>query len=359
MDANIKDSFFQKLGNSEEFLMNFDLYGIYKKFSQIYDYDKHVDSICNYYMQGNYESIGDIISVCQKIDRILKSSISYVSSDTTYTVNKYCEYLSYFLYEKIEKFSSNNNFFELYNTLNDARALYEFNSNNCNIINFHGKNGKFDKMKELYFRNEILQEIKNKYDRNFIDEKKFCKEYLLESADLYNEIMNNNFCKYDKYYREILNKFSTNFEETKNFLKRNGIEISDVNVLSTIPICESEEKNAPLAEALVSGLHGQQQVMDNPGKVTTDGTPSSTPDTGKNSIPGVVSGILIGTCSLFFIIYKFTPLGSSLHNKIWMTKKKFNLEDKSNELILEAADNESMDLYNSMYNIQYHSSQND
>ncbi|SBT02780.1 unspecified product, partial [Plasmodium ovale curtisi] len=55
----------------------------------------------------------------------------------------------------------------------------------------------------------------------------------------------------------------------------------------------------------------------------------------------------------------FTPLGSSLHNKIWMTKKNFNLEDKSDKLKLEASDNENMDLYNSMYNIQYHSSQND
>ncbi|SBT83742.1 PIR protein [Plasmodium ovale] len=338
--------------------MNFHLYGIYKKFSKIYDYDQYAGSICNSYMEGNYESISDILSVCRKIDRIFASNIFNVSSHKLTRVNKYCEYISYFLYEKIKKISSNSNFLELYNALNNAKTLYRFNSDNCSIINFSGKNGKFDKMKELYFRNEILQEIKDKYHRNFIDEEEFCKKYIRESADLYNEIVKDNFCKYDEYYKNILTNFLNNFEETKNILERNSIKKLEVDTqLSPIPSCVSEQRGATSEQVRISDAHSQGQGVSKHGGLSTDMAPSSTPDTGKNNIGGVVSGIFIGTFSLFLIIYKFTPLGSSLHNKIWKTKKKFNLEDKSDELILDASD-ENMDLYNSMYNIQYHSSQN-
>ncbi|SBT55301.1 PIR Superfamily Protein [Plasmodium ovale wallikeri] len=342
----------------ETFLMNFDLYVKYKIFSEIYDYPNYGDSICDIYLGENPESVDNVHSICRKIDNILKNNISSVSSDTSDTGNKYCEYLSYFIYDKIKNLSTNISLAQFYTTLSYAKGIYFLSNDKCNIINFYNNKEYFDKMKELYFRNEILQDIKNKYDNIFIDKKEFCKKYITESADLYNEIVKDNFCKYDEYYKNILTNFLNNFEETKNFLKGKKIEISDVKELSTIPTCESGEKGDTLAEALVSSSHGQQQSVDIPGKLTPEAAPSSISDTGKNSIAGIVSGIFIGTCSLLFIIYKFNPLGSSLPNKIWKTKEKFNIEDKSDEFLLEASDNESMDLYNSMYNIQYHSSQN-
>ncbi|SBS82083.1 PIR Superfamily Protein [Plasmodium ovale curtisi] len=340
------------------FLMNFDLYRKYKIFSHTYAYSNNQDSICDSYLEKNTESVENVHSICRKIDNILKNNIPSVSSNTSDTINKCCEYLSYFIYDKIKNLSTKINVTKFYNALNDAKGIYYLSDDKCDIINFYSKKGEFDKMKELYFRSEILQEIKNNYDKISVDDASFYKTYISESANFYNEKVILDFCNYDEYYKKILRNFLHNFNETNNFLKEKGIEISNVNELSTIPTCESEEKDVSLAEALVSDSHGQLQSMDNPGKLIIDLAPSSIPDTGKNSSAGVVSGILFGTCSLFFIIYKFTPLGSSLHNKIWNTKEKFNLEDKSDELILDASGNDNMDLYNSMYNIQYHSSQN-
>ncbi|SBT73604.1 PIR protein [Plasmodium ovale] len=337
--------------------MNFYLYRIYKIFSQIYDYPNNGYSICDNYLGENPKSIDNGHYICRKIDNILKNNI-FSTSYKLVTVNKYCEYLSYFTYDKIKNFPTRNNFDKLYEALIAAKGNHNIENVNCDIINFYSKKGEFDKMKELYFRSEILQEIKNNYDRIIVDDESFYKTYISESAKFYNEKVMPDFCNYDEYYKKIINKFSCNFDETKNFLKENIIEISDVNALSAIPTCESGENDATLAEALVSDLHGQQQSKDSPGKPTTDAAPSSTPDTGKNSIAGIVSGVLMGTCSLLFIIYKFNPLGSTLPNKIWKTKENFNIEDKSDEFLLETSDNESMDLYNSMYNIQYHSSQN-
>ncbi|SBT83695.1 PIR protein [Plasmodium ovale] len=336
--------------------MNFALYRIYNRFSILYAYNKYGEGICDAYIKGISEHSANIISACTKIDNILKSSISDVYSDT---VNKYCEYLSYFIYEKIKSFATNSNIDELYETLNVAKVIYSISKDKCSIKNFHSNKEYFDNMQELYFRNEILQDIKNKYDSLFTDNEEFCKNYIIESADLYNKIVNTKFCEYDQYYKEIIRNFSNNFEEIKALLKAKRIEIPEIKrELSQIPSCEAVAKVATLAQAGAPDSHGRGQDIYNPGVLSTDMETSGTPDHGNNSIAGVVSGILIGICSLFFTIYKFTPLGSSLHNKIWMTKKKFNLEDKSDELILETSDNESMDLYNSMYNIQYHSSQN-
>ncbi|SBT73726.1 PIR protein [Plasmodium ovale] len=339
--------------------MNFHLYGIYKNFSQIYDYDNYVDSICNSYMEGNYEPIGDILSVCQKIDRIFANEIFSLSSHKLTTANKYCEYLSYFVHDKIKNFPTRNNFDKLYKALIVAKEFHNIKNDNCDIINFYIKKGEFDKMKELYFRSEILQEIKNNYEKISVDDVSFYKTYINESANIYNEIVNTEFCEYDQYYKEIIKNFSNNFEETKALLKVKTIEISETKTqLSHIPSCEAVARVATLAQAESSDSHGLGQDVHKPGIISADMDTSGTPDQGKNSIAGIVSGILIGICSLFFTIYKFTPFGSSLPNKIWNTKEKFNLEDKSDELILESSDNESMHLYNSMYNIQYHSSQN-
>ncbi|SBT55995.1 PIR Superfamily Protein [Plasmodium ovale wallikeri] len=323
--------------------MNFYLYRIYKNFSEIYDYNKNENSVCNSYIEENSEPFGNIHNVCKNIDNIFKNIFS-----TNYrldTVDKYCEYLSYFIHDKIKNFPTTNNFDKLYEALIAAKDNHNFENDNCDIINFYSKKGEFDKMKELYFRSEILQEIKNNYAKISVDDVSFYKTYISESANFYNEKVMPNFCNYDEYYKKILKKFSHNFDETKNFLKGNRIEISDVNALSAIPTCELGEKDATLAQEGSSGPHGLGQDVHNPGIQSPDMETSGTPEHGKNNIAGIVSGILIGISSLFFTIYK-------------KTKEKFNIEVKSDEFLLEASDNESMDLYNSMYNIQYHSSQN-
>ncbi|SBT83657.1 PIR protein [Plasmodium ovale] len=336
--------------------MNFDLYIIYKRFSHIYDYNSYSSSLCDNYLEGYSQPYTDIHSICKKFDNIFKNV--FVSTNELITLNKKCEHLSYFIYEKIKSFATNINIDELYETLNYAKDIYNISKDKCSIINFHNNKEVFDKMKELYFRNEILQEIKDKYDRNFIDNEEFCKTFIDESADLYNEIIRTNFCKYDEYYKKVIKNFSNNFEKTKDLLNGKRIEIPEIEKkLFPMPDCKSDEEGAISPQAQVEYLHNQQGIY-NPEGFAPHMDLSSNFDTGKNSIPGIVSGLLIGTCSLLFFIYKFTPLGSSLPNKIWKTKEKFNLEDKSDELILDASDNESMDLYNSMYNIQYNSSQN-
>ncbi|SBT52667.1 PIR Superfamily Protein [Plasmodium ovale wallikeri] len=352
MDSNITEDFFQKLGQRIEFLMNFDLYNIYKTFSDIYGYNSYSNGLCDIYLGGHSQTYTDIHSVCKKIENIFNNF--FKETNELITHNKNCEHLSYFIYAKIKNLAINSNVVKFYEALNYAKGIYGLNDDNCKIKIFHNNKEEFDKMKELYLRNEILQEIKDKYDNLSTDNDEFYKKYITESANLYNEIVTN-FCKYDEYYKKILTEFSSNFGKTKEFLKQKIIEIQEVNKqLSPIPTCKPEEEGAISPQAQVKDLH-DQQGMDNPEGFAPRMKPSSNFDTGKNSTAGIVSGILIGTCSLFFIIYKLTPLGSSLNNKIWRAKNKINLEDNSDEIILGTSDNENMLLSNNMYNIQYHS----
>ncbi|SBT00118.1 PIR Superfamily Protein, partial [Plasmodium ovale curtisi] len=305
MASKVTEEFFQKLGNDGTFLMNFDLYVKYRIFSQIYDHPNDRDSICNNYLGENPESDYNVSSVCRRIDNIFKNFISSVSSNTSGTINKCCEYLSYFIYDKIKNLSTYINVAQFYAALNHAKEIYYISDDNCDIINFYSKKGEFDKMKELYFRSEILQEIKNNYDKISVDDVSFYKTYISEFANFYNEKVIPDFCNYDEYYKNILKNFLHNFNETKNILERNRIQKLEVDTqLSPIPSCVSEQRGATSEQVRISDAHSQGQGVSKHGGLSTDMAPSSTPDTGKNNTAGVVSGILIGTFSLFLIIYK-------------------------------------------------------
>ncbi|SBT52047.1 PIR Superfamily Protein [Plasmodium ovale wallikeri] len=356
MSENIEDPTLRKWNENYPFLIGLPLYRIYNNFSTYYNIRKNENAICKSSIASNILHSNDIISVCQKTQKILNNIKSIATSLKLANSNKLYEYLSYFLYEKIRKFTTNNNFKELYQALNDIKECDQLNGENCNIINFHNNNEEFDNKKELFFRNEIIQVIKDKYDIYFADEESFYKTYMNESAHLYNQVISANYCKYDQYYKKLLENFSYNFEETKIFLT--SIDISATcTALNTKPSCETEVR---VTELLQTGVEDSQSHLQNEaiaGSFGIDTLSSSTSNNGKGKTVGIISGMMFGILLLFLLFCKFTPLGTLLNHKIWKITNKFNRDYNTDDLTLDNLENEKMDLYNSTYKIQYHSLQ--
>ncbi|SBT01802.1 PIR Superfamily Protein [Plasmodium ovale curtisi] len=311
--------------------------------------------MCRSSIASNILHSSDIISVRQRTHKMLNNIKSIATSLKLANSNKLYKHLSYFFYEKIREFITNNNFKVFYQALNNIKKTFQLNDENCNIINFYNNNEEFDNKKKLFFRSEIIQVIKDKYNIYFADEESSCKTYTNESAHLYNQIISANYCKYDQYYKKLLEKFSYNFEETKIFLKSKSIDISAPGTaLNTKPSCDTEVRGT---ELLQTGLDGSRSHLQNEsisGSFDIDALSSSTSNNGKGKTVGIISGIMFGIFLLFLLFCKFTPLGSLLNHKIWKKTMKFNGDCNSDDLTLDTLENENMDIYNSTYKIQYH-----
>ncbi|SBS99138.1 PIR Superfamily Protein, partial [Plasmodium ovale curtisi] len=265
------------------------------------------------------------------------------------------EYVSYFLYDKIKNIDTKNNFEDLYRTL-DTILIYPVEGKKCDIIIFDLNKDTFDKKKELHFHSEILYWIKLKNESTFYFDEDFCKDYINKCFQFYNEKIKDSDCKEFKHYEGELIKFSNSFNETIKFLKGNGIDIAENEIeLPIKTVCPSDEQSTELTERGRNQEYRDQEMgydssNSNPGSMSLD-----FPHANTNVNAGIVSGTLFGTLLLSLFFWKFTPLGSRIQHKIWNTKKNYNIENKTDEIILDTSDNEDIYSYNNEYHIQYNS----
>ncbi|SBT83665.1 PIR protein [Plasmodium ovale] len=318
-------------------LMNLPLNRIYRKFNEYFSYRIYDRNICNNSISEWSPHEDLLLSICHNVNNILITSKSMVTMYPLVNVNKYCTYLSYFLYDHINHSNINSNINVLYEALNNVKKFYGLNDD-CNIINFNINKEQFDRKKELFFHGEILNWIKHeskKFD-NFYSE--LFTKYFNECIDSYKKIINDKYCQYIQHYKDELSIILKNFKETKNILEANNIIISSEDIsLIAKPTCSSEEGGEELA----------------PEQVLLPGTNHETlstivfPDTenvkmGSEADTSVNAGI-------------FTPLGSRIQHKIWNTKNNYNIENETDEIILDTSDNEDIYSYNNEYHIQYNS----
>ncbi|SBT55304.1 PIR Superfamily Protein [Plasmodium ovale wallikeri] len=358
MIQKINDHILGDWDNKYKSLMKLPLKRIYKKFNDYYSYTRSENTNCSSSISVLSPHDTLLLPVCHKIGKILESSNSIVSLYDSIDVNKYCVYLSYFLYDQIKDNSTYNNVQVLYDTLNKIKKNYGLNDD-CNIINFNINIEQFDNKKELYFHGEILNWIKSEsaaYDSN--DSQIFSK-YFSECVDSYEKIIHNNYCDYIQHYNEELDIFLSNFKETKIALEKKhiGITAKDISLIDK-PKCTSEEGDGELVREKAVAQDTDYQALSTMVSSDTETTQMDSLDTGTDITSGLVFGIITGIFFLFLLFYKFSPFGTWIHRKIGIIRKNINLDVKNNEFIEDTFDNEDINLYDDTYHMKYHSSEN-
>ncbi|SBT00536.1 PIR Superfamily Protein [Plasmodium ovale curtisi] len=357
MSPKLNDPILRDWDDKYPSLMNLPLNRIYGKINQYFSSNRHDSTICRSSLSELSSNYALLLSICNKVDNILKMTIYNVSLLPSVDVNKYCEYLSYFLYVQIINNNINSYSDELYGALNKAKVIYGLND--CNIINFDISKEQFDKKKELYIHSELLNSIKNKHTTyNSYDSSIFTK-YFNECVNSYKKIVQNNNCKEFENYEKELDNFINNFKETKNILEGKNITIfaEDISLIEK-PTCTSEKSIATLEPKEAVATRTDHETVSTFVSSNTETAQMEPLVAGTDITPGLIFGIIDGIFFLSLIFYKFTPFGSSLHHKIGSIKNKFNLEVKNKEFIEDTFDNTNMNMYDDMYHIQYQSSQN-
>ncbi|SBT84932.1 PIR protein, partial [Plasmodium ovale] len=348
MAPKINDPILGDWDDKYESLMNLPLNRIYRKFNDYFYYARDNSTICRSSLSGLSSIDTLLVSMCHKIDKILEFSESAVSLYDSVDVNKYCEYLSYFLYDQIKNSNINSNINVFYETLNNVKEIYGLNDE-CNIKNFNINKEQFNKKKELYIHGEILNWIKYKSRTYDSYHSQIFRKYFSECVNSYNRIVQNNNCKEFENYEKELDNFINNFKETKNILEGKNITIfaEDISLIEK-PTCTSEESIATLKHEEAVATRTDHETGSTFVSFNIETAQMKPLDASTDITPGLIFGIIAGIFFLSLIFYKFTPFGSSLHHKIGSIKNKFNLEVKNKEFIEDTFDNTNMNMYDDM-----------
>ncbi|SBT58069.1 PIR Superfamily Protein [Plasmodium ovale wallikeri] len=212
---------------------------------------------------------------------------------------------------------------------------------------------------ELYTMN--LNEIK--IMKRIYDYYAFYHTYKGEHKNINEKISNSAYCEnlkigilYSDYYLSTCTK-SPHIDESlckefNNYIK-NHIH-SEKNILSSIECVGdqrslfedeqlkyefSDDKQLPVAEGTEVG----SQTTENPGLTGS-------------SMATVLPVSFVGTFSVLFLLYKFTPFRSFLNPQIQRMKSLWKSEDQeTKELLINNYETEDYDSENKEYNITYHS----
>ncbi|SBT02022.1 PIR Superfamily Protein [Plasmodium ovale curtisi] len=345
------DPFFKNL--RVDLLMKIPLYLICKDFNSYYSYYLSSNNIDKNQLPLFSEYKKEINPGCNAINNALKNVKNKSEQYDLFDTNKHCEYLSYLLYDKFKKITEIN-FEQLYEEINYNMPIYDLNDKTCHIKKFDNYKGNFDNKKYLYFHSEMLHWIKEKYEKHFKHEQNFCIKCIQDSLTFYNENIKNIYCKEKESYETELQSFIDNFNKTKAFLESKGIQITpSIRELPTIPTCTEEESQITLDTEIHGHSHAAPQINPIPRDSNPDIPPMDNPNDGADTTAGIVLGTFSGISLLYFFFYKFTPFGSLISQKLGSTKKYFNLGEKSEELNLNAYDNDYTNSFNNEYHIQY------
>ncbi|SBT02795.1 PIR Superfamily Protein [Plasmodium ovale curtisi] len=354
MSNRITDPLLYKWDSKYKSLARLPLFRINNIFNKYYSLGQNINAICDSSIPEESLHFSDLRTACHNIDKILKNLIQ-IQLQSYIDINKRCEFLSYFIYDKVKNINTNNNFQELYKVLNDAKNSYNLNDDKCTILKFNINAEVFNKKKELFFRSDILHCIEKEYNNLFIDDHHFLNQYMSECADFYNEIIQNDFCKNDKLYEPELKRFHEVFNKTKDFLKGKSVTSVENIKFMEKPACIAEAEDSTLSGKVSLVSEDARQMLNVSDQHDDVTIPKDASNIGTHSSAGIILGITFGTFLLFLSVYKFTPFGTLLHDKIQKKKYIYGLEDKNTELLLDGSDNEDINLFSERYPIRYNS----
>ncbi|SBT72953.1 PIR protein [Plasmodium ovale] len=345
MSEQDKDPFFKKYEENYPFLLSLPLYTIYSYFYASYMDIYELQSSCEYQINNEIEHASEIRQVCKATQTYFSELPSFIDTHSSVDITKGCEYLGYWIYDKIKHIKgARDNVRNLYGAIDTFKLDHRLKGNCSNIKDFNISEDKFEVKKELFFHSENLFWIEKEYDPTHDTDKSLYEKYLDECSKYYKGIFLNNFCKNDKEYESELRDFKDKFNSTKNYLKDLGIEIAlddlqppDISKCSLEANSRVEESDSFRVEDPPDPESGQEVSQF-----------SDIGDSGTD--PGTIAGTGLGIS--FFRGYQhfIRPL---IENK---TNTFNNLEDADNEFTQIPEENQ-MNLDNISYNLNYHSSQ--
>ncbi|KNA01705.1 hypothetical protein PVNG_04731 [Plasmodium vivax North Korean] len=218
-----------------------------------------VDSYCNSLTTGNNADVFNDHSLCKSAINAF-SYIKYTINSKIFNNNtKWCEYLSYFLHDNIQKCKSCNHTEQLYIELNKIIRADNTMDNNCTIEKFTNDIEDFKKKKELYLLSEILYLIKNEYKYIFYVNEDSYNEFFRKCANIYKEIIPAGNCNKMKEYNSELSEFKKNFDETMSFLNQKGFRITQDLITYNESVCRKQSQAVQIeAEKPEKARHVEQ-----------------------------------------------------------------------------------------------------
>ncbi|SBT83489.1 PIR protein [Plasmodium ovale] len=316
---------------------------------------------CTYQIDDKQAHASDFRQLCKAVETYLSELQGLISTHGLYDVTKGCEYLSYWIYDKIKhNNSSRENIPNLYNAIDSLKKYRGLNDKCSNIQDFNIPEDEFNKKKELYFHSENLFWIEKKYSTTVISDSSIYKKYLDECAEYYNDVMSNNYCKNKKDYKSELTDFSSKFNKTKNFLlneKKIQITLEDLKPPELFECSPGAKGVSDVPPASPLDLASQQS----PGTGYPSAQVADIEDTGTD--PGTIAGTGLGISFVMFLSYLFFYKFRGYHHFIRPlidNKKKTlnNLEDEDSKFF-QTHEQKHINLDSALYHVNYHSIQDD
>ncbi|SBS94737.1 PIR Superfamily Protein [Plasmodium ovale curtisi] len=296
----------------------------------------------------------DFLLFCMRVTGNLEN---YHNLEISRLFNEYrCKYLNLWVYENISKFD------KTISTSIKSKILGIWNDytvkNNCTpefIEYIHEDDYKKSKSLYDYALNYEILEL------DFMNCKKPCTKeddkYIKENIDIYKQAKD--YCKSDEEHRKYCSALKVIEKVYPNKLSK--LYCNEVVTVETLKILErftTEE------DTDVKGQPSSERQC--PTRRTLENTESAfvvsqceaciCPNS-SNSL--AIALPLLGSIFIFFILYKYTPLGTWLHSFLLRKKRsRFIDEEETQELLENTYDSTDRNTHNGGHNINYYPLQN-
>ncbi|SBT58942.1 PIR Superfamily Protein [Plasmodium ovale wallikeri] len=297
----------------------------------------------------------ELVELCSKILKNLKL-IDEKKEDTFY--NKYCDDINYWIGEQLKEshgvtdaqLNNSSTYISLYRALINIKQKKKINYT-CSIYFNDVTADEKRRRKNLY---DYYENYKN-FEHIFIQKEKKCSkehyEYLDKCVTLYNETKQ--FCTPGKTY--VSKKCPSFFNYSEIYYPKKDLSVipcevevqseTSVRLVSETEMSAKEDvEKSSLSDVPVSGDKSDTHS-------TTEPSPSLSNTIMTTSIP------VLGSCFFLFIMYKWTPIGSLIRNRLLKGGEKINelSDDVTGELWEDTLDPFAIDSDNKGYQLAYQS----
>ncbi|SBT84244.1 PIR protein [Plasmodium ovale] len=311
-----------------------------------------------HYHDDFFEVIEDrlrLVTIISSISEKLLRSFYQVTNMRQHN-DQYSErwnYLYYWMGDKVYNIVDNKSeFSEIMDIVNSVKRRVDTNNEKYNEDFFNIEKNEFIKLKKLYDYSQNYDAIQMKVAPSNSVCSHLYHKYMTESYELYSTIKTECSSDTKRAYCRIFRNIENNnlkdktsrlmcFHINKPVSSEEGRSRMQ-HGLTGESSRRSDEQGSPMGPRVVSSLHGSPDSEDNETSITNS----------SNSTAVILP--IFGLFCTFFILYKFTPLGTLIHGHF--LKRKINQwnEETVDESLAEKYkpedDNSLVDTHNISYN---------
>ncbi|SBT51494.1 PIR Superfamily Protein [Plasmodium ovale wallikeri] len=331
--------------NTKNELMNkLPLNNFYTILDKEADYDTSIQNMCTGYVDNKSPNIDTRREFCYKLVYKLKNFDGIKSQCSNIENEKYCDYINYWLGDQIKNHNYQTTDINLIENLFDVLSA-GFIDTKCSSKRDKIGKDKFPKMKEFFDYTENLNGIdKLENTLNTLNGGYYCT-YILNAVKSYNKIIEKELCMDTscEYYEELEN-FKNKFIELQDSLGKKWASDMDK------PCIQISKGTYHESCKTFKHTYGDFQRASTNNQHTGD----------SNSMIKIVTPmcVLSGLFFLSFILYKFTPFGSWVDQRISRKKKIWDNTEEEIYQLENPSFNDNEHSYKKRHNIVYHASVN-